>query len=73
MQKNAIPAFFAVYGGSMQTEKREEYRQALLSFVMGHTQDVLKQPRSFIRYPFMDPSMTAMYGTGTHFGPYTVF
>ena len=39
----------------MQTEKREEYRQALLSFVMGHTQDVLKQPRSFIRYPFIDP------------------
>ncbi len=39
----------------MQTEKREEYRQKLLSFVMGHTQDVLKQPRSFIRYPFIDP------------------
>lgn len=27
----------------------------LRDFVMEHTEDVLKQPRSFIRYPFIDP------------------
>lgn len=27
----------------------------LQTYVMGHTEDVLKNPRSFIRYPFIDP------------------
>lgn len=39
----------------MEKGKKEKYRQSLKEFVMGHTEDVLKQPRSFIRYPFIDP------------------
>ena len=39
----------------MEAEKKEKYRQSLENFVMGHTEDVLKQPREFIHYPFIDP------------------
>jgi putative isomerase len=39
----------------MKTEKLNEYEASLRSFVMEHTEDVLKHPRSFIRYPFIDP------------------
>ena len=39
----------------MEAEKKERYRKTLESFVMGHTEDVLKQPREFIRFPFIDP------------------
>ncbi|MDE6892444.1 MAG: trehalase / alfa-L-rhamnosidase / mannosyl oligosaccharide glucosidase, partial [Lachnospiraceae bacterium] len=39
----------------MEAEKKERYRKTLESFVMGHTEDVLKQPREFIHYPFIDP------------------
>lgn len=33
----------------------QQYADKLRQFVMGHTEDVLKNPRSFIRYPFIDP------------------
>ena len=39
----------------MEAERKEKYRQSLENFVMGHTEDVLKQPREFIQYPFIDP------------------
>ena len=31
------------------------YMEEIRSFVKEHTGDVLKQPRSFIRFPFIDP------------------
>ncbi len=37
-------------------EKRtEEYLASLRQFVLANTENVLKKPRSFIRYPFIDP------------------
>lgn len=39
----------------MDREKCTSYADHLQKFVMDHTEDVLKQPRSFIRYPFIDP------------------
>lgn len=39
----------------MQKEVFKRYEKLLRDFVMGKTEDVLKQPRSFIRYPFIDP------------------
>ena len=39
----------------MEDKRTEQYRQELKKFVMSHTEDVLKNPRSFIRYPFIDP------------------
>ena len=39
----------------MEKEKMQQYADKLRQFVMGHTEDVLKNPRSFIRYPFIDP------------------
>ena len=39
----------------MEDKRTEQYRQELKEFVMSHTEDVLKNPRSFIRYPFIDP------------------
>ncbi|MDO4305322.1 MAG: trehalase family glycosidase [Eubacteriales bacterium] len=39
----------------MENEKIKNYERMLRDFVMEHTEDVLKQPRSFIRYPFIDP------------------
>lgn len=39
----------------MDREKCTRYADELQKFVMDHTSDVLKQPRSFIRYPFIDP------------------
>lgn len=33
----------------------QKYEDALRSYVIDHTEQVLKQPRSFIRYPFIDP------------------
>lgn len=53
----------------MEDKRTEQYRQELKEFVMSHTEDVLKNPRSFIRYPFIDLTME-MYGTGTPTGPY---
>lgn len=37
------------------TEEMRKYETLLRSYVMEHTEQVLKQPRSFIRYPFIDP------------------
>ena len=39
----------------MEDKRTEQYRQELKEFVMSHTEDVLKNPRSFIHYPFIDP------------------
>lgn len=39
----------------MQKKVLERYEKLLRDFVMSKTKDVLKQPRSFIRYPFIDP------------------
>ena len=39
----------------MGTDKTEQYERMIKKFVMEHTEDVLKQPRSFIRFPFIDP------------------
>ena len=39
----------------MEDKRTEQYRQELKKFVMSHAEDVLKNPRSFIRYPFIDP------------------
>lgn len=39
----------------MDREKMQQYTEKIRQFVMGHTEDVLKYPRSFIRYPFIDP------------------
>ena len=39
----------------MEDKRTEQYRQELKKFVMSHTEDVLKNPRSFIHYPFIDP------------------
>ena len=39
----------------MDREKMQKYADEIRQFVMGHTEDVLKSPRSFIRYPFIDP------------------
>ena len=57
----------------MEDKRTEQYRQELKKFVMSHTEDVLKNPRSFIRYPFIDPGSVydEMYGTGIPTGPYT--
>lgn len=33
----------------------QNYADEIRQFVMEHTEDVLKNPRSFIRYPFIDP------------------
>jgi len=57
----------------MEDKRTEQYRQELKKFVMSHTEDVLKNPRSFIRYPFIDPGSVydlEMYGTGIPTGPY---
>lgn len=53
----------------------QQYADKLRQFVMGHTEDVLKNPRSFIRYPFIDPGsyMTEMSGTGIPTGRYSDF
>ena len=57
----------------MEDKRTEQYRQELKKFVMSHTEDVLKNPRSFIRYPFIDPGSVydGKYGTGIPTGPYT--
>lgn len=39
----------------MEKEKFERYETLLREFVMSRTGNVLKNPRSFIRYPFIDP------------------
>lgn len=39
----------------MNNENLKEYEENLRSFVMERTEDVLKKPRSFIYYPFIDP------------------
>lgn len=39
----------------MENKKMDDYAKLLREFVMGHTENVLKKPRSFIRYPFIDP------------------
>ena len=42
----------------MEYEKKEQmkhYEELLRTFFTDHTKDVMKQPRSFIRYPFIDP------------------
>ena len=59
----------------MEDKRTEQYRQELKEFVMSHTEDVLKNPRSFIRYPFIDPALFTMemYGTGIPTGPYMAF
>ena len=46
------------------------YRRLIEECVLRHVGNVLKQPRSFIRYPFMDPGpcMTAMSGSGISTG-----
>ncbi len=33
----------------------QQYYHELKDFVMAHTEDVMKNPRAFIRYPFIDP------------------
>ncbi len=40
---------------SRDVNKTEQYIASLRSFVMENTENVLKKPRSFIRYPFIDP------------------
>lgn len=39
----------------MDKEKIMHYDNILRKYVMDHTDDVLKNPRSFIHYPFIDP------------------
>ena len=39
----------------MDEKKIARYRDELKKFVMSHTEDVMKNPRSFIHYPFIDP------------------
>lgn len=39
----------------MEMDKTTQYEQMLKHFVMEHTEGVLKNPRSFIRFPFIDP------------------
>lgn len=39
----------------MDEKKLQHYEKLLKRYVMDHTEDVLKNPRSFIRYPFIDP------------------
>lgn len=39
----------------MEKEMKDRYRKRLEAFVTEHTEEVLKQPRDFIRYPFIDP------------------
>lgn len=36
-------------------ECQQKYEGLLRDFIMEHTEQVLKKPRSFIRYPFIDP------------------
>ncbi|MFQ9510174.1 MAG: MGH1-like glycoside hydrolase domain-containing protein [Lachnospiraceae bacterium] len=36
-------------------EKLDSYEQLIRTFIRNQTEAVLKQPRSFIRYPFIDP------------------
>lgn len=36
-------------------EKHQGYYESIRKFVMNHTENVLKQPREFIHYPFIDP------------------
>ena len=58
----------------MEDKRTEQYRQELKNFVMSHTEDVLKNPRSFIRYPLIQALfMMEMYGTGIPTGPYMAF
>ena len=33
----------------------KHYEDLLRKFVMDHTEDVMKEPRSFIHFPFIDP------------------
>jgi len=39
----------------MDTEKTEKYRSRLEQYVLDNINCLLKEPRSFIRYPFIDP------------------
>lgn len=39
----------------MNKEQEQVYIQLLETFVSSHVDNVLKEPRSFIRYPFIDP------------------
>ena len=42
----------------MENTKKEQmkrYENLLRKFVMDHTEDVMKEPRSFIHFPFIDP------------------
>lgn len=39
----------------IKSEKFKKYEELLRNFVMGNTENVLKNPRSFIHYPFIDP------------------
>lgn len=39
----------------MMNEKQKEYVENIRKFVMSNTENVLKNPRSFIHYPFIDP------------------
>jgi len=41
--------------GPVSRETADRYAEEIRAFVMQHTPDVLKKPRSFIRYPFIDP------------------
>ena len=57
----------------MEDKRTEQYRQELKKFVMSHTEDVLKNPRSFIHLLIQVPFMMEMYGTGIPTGPYMAF
>ena len=54
----------------MEDKRTEQYRQELKEFVMSHTEDVLKNPRSFIHLLIRALFTMEMYGTGTPTGPY---
>lgn len=57
----------------MEDKRTEQYRQELKEFVMSHTEDVLKNPRSFIRLLIRALFTMEMYGTGIPTGPYMAF
>ena len=48
-----VDTMLAVQDANLENALAE--MQELKKFVMSHTEDVLKNPRSFIRYPFIDP------------------
>lgn len=60
----------------MEAKQRQEYEQLMENYVLSRIDGVLKEPRSFIRYPFIDPGTVYegnVWDWDTYWSVYSLF